>query len=41
MQLHFDGPFYVGVGFCSHYAVTLDEGAFSNVVLKNAAGKTR
>lgn len=39
IDLHFDGPFYVGVGFCSHYPVTVDTGAFSNVVLKNAAGK--
>jgi hypothetical protein len=39
IQLHFDGPFYVGIGFCSHYPVTVDTGVFSNVVLKNAAGK--
>jgi hypothetical protein len=39
IQLHFDGPFYVGIGFCSHYPVSVDTGVFSNVVLKNAAGK--
>jgi hypothetical protein len=39
IQLHFDGPFYVGIGFCSHYPVTVDTGMFSNVVLKNTAGK--
>ena len=39
IQLHFDGPFYVGIGFCSHYPDTVDTGVFSNVVLKNAAGK--
>lgn len=39
IQLQFDGPFYVGIGFCSHYPVTVDTGVFSNVVLKNAAGK--
>jgi hypothetical protein len=41
IQLHFDGPFYVGLGFCSHYPVTVDTGAFANVVLKNAAGKVQ
>ena len=41
MDIHFDGPFYLGMGFCSHYPVTVDSGAFSNVFLKNAAGKLR
>jgi hypothetical protein len=41
IQLHMDGPFYVGIGFCSHDPVTVDAGAFSDVVLKNAAGKLR
>jgi hypothetical protein len=41
VQLHFDGPFYVGIGFCSHYPVTVDTGEFSNVVLKNSAGKVQ
>lgn len=39
MELHLDGPFYVGIGFCSHYPVTVDTGTFSNVALENAAGR--
>ena len=39
IQLHFDGPFYIGIGFCSHYPVTVDTGVFSDVVLRNSAGK--
>jgi len=39
IELHFDGPFYVGVGFCSHYPVTVDTGEFSNVALETSAGK--
>ena len=39
IHLHFDGPFYVGIGFCSHYPVTVDTGVVSNVVLENSAGK--
>lgn len=39
IKLHFDGPFYVGIGFCPHYPVTVDTGVFSNVVLRNSAGK--
>ena len=38
IQIHFDGPFYVGVGFCSHQPVTTDSAVVSNVLLKNAAG---
>ena len=38
MELHLDGPFYVGIGFCSHEPVTVDTGLFANVVLENAAG---
>jgi len=40
-QVHFDEPFYVGIGFCSHEPVTTDTGIFSNVVLENAAGRVR
>ncbi len=36
-----DGPFYVGIGFCSHLPDTLDTAVVSNVVLENAAGKIR
>jgi hypothetical protein len=39
IELHMDGPFYVGIGFCSHYPVTVDTGVFADVVLENAAGK--
>lgn len=39
IQLHFDGPFYVGVGFTSHLPATLDAATFSNVVLENSAGQ--
>jgi hypothetical protein len=39
VTLRFDGPFYVGIGFCSHLPATVDTAVFSNVVLENAAGK--
>lgn len=39
IQLHFDGPFYVGIGFTSHLPATLDTAILSNVVLENSAGK--
>jgi hypothetical protein len=39
ITLHFDAPFYVGIGFCSHLPVTPDTAVFSNVVFENAAGK--
>jgi hypothetical protein len=38
---HFDEPFYVGIGFCSHLPATVDTAVISNVVLENAAGKVR
>jgi len=38
VQVHFDGPFYVGLGFCPHYPTTADTGAFADVVLENQAG---
>jgi len=41
IKLHLDGPFYVGIGFCSHLPVTVDTGVLSNVLLENAAGKVR
>jgi hypothetical protein len=41
IHLHLDAPFYVGIGFCSHYPVTPDTGVFSNVLLANRAGKLR
>jgi hypothetical protein len=39
ITLHMDGPFYVGIGFCSHYPATVDTGVVSNVILENSAGK--
>jgi len=39
IQLHIDGPFYVGIGFCSHLPATLDTAILSHVVLENVAGK--
>lgn len=40
-KVHFDEPFYVGIGFCSHLPATLDKAVLSNVVLKNKAGKVK
>lgn len=39
VTLHFDAPFYVGIGFCSHLPATVDTAVISNVVLENKAGK--
>jgi hypothetical protein len=41
IHLHFDSPFYVGLGFCSHLPIKADTAVFSNVVLENSAGKVR
>ena len=41
IQIHFEEPFYVGIGFCSHLPATVDTGVFSNVVLENAAEKVQ
>ena len=41
IALHIDGPFYAGIGFCSHLPTTSDTAVLSNVVLENAAGKVR
>jgi hypothetical protein len=41
ITLKIDGPFYVGIGFCSHLPDKSDTAVFSNVVLKNSAGKIR
>ncbi len=41
ITLHFDEPFYVGIGFCSHLPATVDTAVLSNVTLENAAGKVR
>jgi hypothetical protein len=41
INLHFDEPFYVGVGFCSHLPATTDTAVLSGVVLEHSAGKVR
>jgi len=41
ITLHFDQPFYVGVGFCSHLPATPDTAVLSNVLLENSAGNVR
>jgi hypothetical protein len=41
VTVHFDEPFYVGIGFCSHLPDQADAGAFSHVLLKNSAGEVR
>ena len=41
ITLHLDGPFYAGIGFCSHLPDKSDTAALSNVVLENGAGKVR
>jgi hypothetical protein len=41
ITLHFDGPFYVGIGFCSHLPATVDRAVLSNIVLENSAAKVR
>jgi hypothetical protein len=41
MVLHLDGPFYVGIGFCSHLPEKSDTAILSNVILESAAGKVR
>ena len=39
VHLHLEGPFYVGIGFCSHLPDKSDGATLTNVVLKNKAGK--
>jgi hypothetical protein len=41
VEFHFDQPFYVGIGFCSHLPDKSDTAVLSNVVLDNSAGKVR
>ncbi len=41
IDLHIDGPFYVGIGFCSHVPEKIDTAVLSNVVLVNSAGKVQ
>ena len=41
INLKIDGPFYAGIGFCSHLPDKSDTAMFSNVVLENSAGEVR
>jgi hypothetical protein len=41
ITLHFEEPFYVGIGFCSHLPDTSGTAVLSNVVLENSAGKVQ
>jgi len=41
MNLHFDEPFYAGIGFCSHLPDKADTAVLSNVVLENLAGQVQ
>jgi hypothetical protein len=38
ITIHFDEPFYVGIGFCSHLPDKSDTAILSDVLLENAAG---
>ena len=39
MTLHFEEPFYVGIGFCSHLPATVDTGVLKNLSLENVVGQ--
>ena len=41
VTLKIDGPFYVGLGFCSHVPEKSDTTVLANVVLENAAGRVK
>jgi hypothetical protein len=41
ITLHFNEPFYAGIGFCSHLPDKSDTAVLSNVLLENSAGKVR
>ena len=41
ITMHFDGPFYIGIGFCSHQPDKVDTAILSGVVIENTAGKVR
>lgn len=41
IHLHLDGPYYAGIGFCSHLPETSDTAILSNVLLQNAAGEVK
>jgi hypothetical protein len=39
IDLRIDGPFYVGIGFCSHLPDKVDTAVLSNVMIENSANK--
>ncbi|MDF2430746.1 MAG: hypothetical protein JWP44_377 [Mucilaginibacter sp.] len=41
VHLHIDGPFYVGIGFCSHQPDKADTAILSDVVLESGAVKLK
>ena len=41
IQMHIEGPFYVGIGFCSHLPENADTAVLSNILLENASGNVR
>jgi hypothetical protein len=41
ITLHLEGPFYVGIGFCSHLPDTPDSAVLSNVIVENSAGRVQ
>jgi hypothetical protein len=41
ISLRINGPFYVGIGFCSHVPDKADTAVLSNVVVENSAGKVQ
>jgi len=41
IKVHFDGLFYVGIGFCSHLPDKTDTAVLSDVVFENKARKVR
>jgi len=41
ITLHFEEPFYVGIGFCSHLPDKSDSAVLSHVILENAADKVK
>ncbi len=41
IELKLDGPFYVGIGMCSHLADKADTAILSDVVFANSAGKVK
>ena len=41
ISLPLEGPFYVGIGFCSHQPTALDTALLSDLVVENRAGAVR